>query len=179
MQSMASCPPCARATGDNDNKYAKCNGLSLRDINSKDVAALMRSPFQLYLCFFMAGTVIYYLLGGNLMQADAADLLGYVSTILETLGLLVLQYKIKSQGSVKGISGMTMAMYALVFLSREYLLLPECSWLFINGWAVEVLQLPSMLIAFNILYSIFRTHKDSYLEDLDVLSLQYIVPLCV
>merc|ERR1719487_2831593 len=179
MQSMASCPPCARATGDNDNKYAKCNGLSLRDINSKDVAALMRSPFQIYLCFFMAGTVIYYLLGGNLMQADAADLLGYVSTILETLGLLVLQYKIKAQGSVKGISGMTMAMYAIVFVSRQYLLIPAQSWLFIDGWAVEVLQLPSMLIAFNILYSIFKVHKDTYQEEFDVLNIKYIVPSCV
>jgi len=186
LAGQAPVPLRASASGDDDDKYAKANGqksdtvaLSLRDLNSKDVAALMRSPFQIYLCFLMAGTVIYYLLGGNLMQADAADLLGYVSTILETLGLLVLQYKIKSQGSVKGISGMTMAMYALVFLSREYLLLPECSWLFINGWAVEILQLPSILIVFDILYSVFKSHKDTYQEELDVLKLKHVVPTCV
>jgi hypothetical protein len=179
-----SIPLRASASGDDDDKYAKVNGQKigsafLRDFNNKDVAAFMQSPFQLYLGFLMAGSVIYYLLGGNLMQADAPDLLGYLSTICETLGLLVLQYKIKSQGSVKGISGMTMAMYALVFVSREYLLMPVSSWLFIDGWAVEVLQLPSILITFNILYSIFRAHKDTYQKELDVLHLRYLVPSCV
>jgi hypothetical protein len=178
----------ASATGDGDDKYAKANGqkgdsmvhgISLRDINSKDVAALMRSPFQLYLCFLMAGSVVYYLLGGNFMRADAADLLGYLSTIFETLGLLVLQYKIKNQGSVKGISGMTIAMYSLVFVSRQYLLMPERSWLFIDGWAVEALQLPSILITFDILRSVFQTHKSTYQQDLDVLSIKYIVPVCL
>jgi len=176
----------ASALGDEDDKYAKVNSqktdsvlLSLRDINGKDVAAFMRSPFQVYLCFLMVGSVIYYLLGGDLMLADAADLLGYLSTVCETLGLLVLQYKIKSQGSVKGISGMTMAMYALVFASREYLLLPERSWLFIDGWSVEILQLPSMVIVFDILYSVFKTHRDTYQEELDVLRIKYIVAACV
>jgi len=176
----------ANVTGDDDDKYAKAKGLqstsvvpSLRDINSKDVAALMRSPFQMYLIFLMAISVVYHLVGGNLMQADAADLLGYLSTIFETLGLLVLKCKIKSQGSVKGISGMTMAMYALVFVSREYLLLPERSWLLIDGWAVEVLQVPSILLAFDILYSIFKTHKSTYQEELDILRIKYIVPTCI
>merc|ERR1719375_450398 len=127
-RSMAAPPSLhANETGDEDDKYAKAKGpiskscdalasLSLRDLNGKDAAALMRSPFQAYLCFLMAGSVLYYLLGGNLMRADAADLLGFTSTICETLGLLVLQYKIQSQGSVKGISGMTIAMYSTVFI---------------------------------------------------------------
>lgn len=184
----ASVPLRASAFGDDDDKYAKVNGqkcnsvsdsFSIRDINSKDVAAFMRSPLQVYLVFLMAGSCVYYLLGGNLVRADAADLLGYLSTICETLGLLVLHYKIKAQRSVKGISGMTMTMYAIVFVSREYLLMPECSLLFIDGWAVEILQLPSMFITFGILYSIFDAHKDTYQMDLDVLSFRYIVPTCV
>merc|ERR1719379_3145651 len=36
-----------------------------------------------------------------------------------------------------------------------------------------------MMLAFNILYSIFKTHKDTYQEELDVLSIRYIVPACV
>merc|ERR1719387_1573599 len=70
-------------------------------------------------------------------------------------------------------------MYALVFISREYLLLPERSWLLIDGWAVEVLQVPSILLAFDILYSIFNTHKGTYQEELDILRIKYIVPMCV
>jgi len=183
-------PRHANATGDDDDKYAKAKGLmskscnamarlSLRDLDGKDVATLVRSPFQAYICFLMGGSIIYHLLGGNLMRADAADLLGYMSTSCETLGLLMLQYKIKSQASVKGISGMTVAMYTLVFLSRQYLLLPERSWLFIDGWTVELLQLPSILIVLDILCSVFKTHRSTYEADLDVLKIKYIIPLCV
>jgi len=186
----ADLPLYANATGDEDDKYAKAKNpitkscdalasLSLRDLNGKDAAALMQSPFQAYLCFLMAGSVLYYLLGGSLMRADSADFLGYMSTICETLGLLVLQYKIKSQASVKGISGMTIAMYALVFVSRQYLLLPERSWLMIDAWTVEALQVPSILIVFDILYSVFKTHRSSYQEELDVMNIKYIVPSCI
>jgi len=178
---MAPLPRRASTNGDDDDKYAKCDslvGLGLRDINSKDVAALMRSPFQIYLCFLMAGSVLYHLLGGNLVRTDVADIFGYLSTILETLGLLVLQHKIKSQGSVKGISGMSMAMYALVYVFREYLLMPEYTWLF-DGWACEILRLPSILIAFDICYSVFILHRSTYQEELDVLKFQYIAPACV
>jgi len=190
-KSMAAAPSFhANETGDDDDKYAKAKGpiskscdalasLSPRDLNGKDAAALMRSPFQAYICFLMAGSVLYYLLGGNLMRADAADILSFMSTICETLGQLVLQYKIQSQGSVKGISGMTIAMYTIVFLCRQYLLMPEWSWLLIDGWTVEALQLPSILIVLNILRSIFKTHRSTYQEELDVLNIKYIVPGCI
>lgn len=188
---MAACHSLhANETGDDDDKYAKAKGaitkscdaltrLGLRDLNGKDAAALMQSPFQAYLCFLMAGSIVYYLLGGNLMRADAADLLGFSSTICETLGLLLLQYKIHSQGSVKGISGMTIAMYSTVFICRQYLLMPERSWLFIDGWTTEFLQLPSVLITLHILHSVFRTHRSTYQEELDVLHVRNIIPACI
>jgi hypothetical protein len=180
----------ANETGDDDDKYAKAKGpistscdalasLSFRDMNGKDVAALVRSPFQAYLCFLMAGSVLYYLLGGDLRRADAPDILSFMSTICETLGLLVLQYKIQTQGSVKGISGMSIAMYAIVFVCRQYLLMPERSWLLIDGWTVEALQIPSVLIVMHILYSVFKTHRSTYQEELDVLKITYIVPGCI
>jgi len=128
----------------------------------------------------MAGSVLYYLAGGNLIRAEFADLLGYLSTICESLGLLVLQHKIKNQVSVKGISGMTIAMYVIVFVMRQYLLMPsEWSLLMIDGWTVEVLQVPSILIAFDILRSVLQTHRSTYQDDLDVLSIKYIIPACV
>jgi hypothetical protein len=188
---MAACPSFhANETGDDDDKYAKAKGpistscdalasLSFRDMNGKDVAALVRSPFQAYLCFLMAGSVLYYLLGGDLRRADAPDILSFMSTICETLGLLVLQYKIQTQGSVKGISGMSIAMYAIVFVCRQYLLMPERSWLLIDGWTVEALQIPSVLIVMHILYSVFKTHRSTYQEELDVLKITYIVPGCI
>merc|ERR1719272_168419 len=72
-----------------------------------------------------------------------------------------------------------MAMFTLVFFSREYLLAPAMSWMFIDGWAVEFLQLPSILIVLDILRSVFVTHRSTYQEELDVLSIKYIVPVCV
>lgn len=180
--------------GDNDDKYAKsmgktgahlskcCDvlgGLSLRDVKDKEVKSILQSPFQLYICFLMAGSMLYYLLGGRLGQTSTEDLLGYTSVIAEALGLLSLRLKIAQQGSVSGISGMTVAMYAIVYLLREMLLLPPMEWESLDGWAVEVLQLPSIYMVLDILRSVFVGYRKTYQEDLDVLKVHYLVPGCM
>lgn len=123
--------------------------------------------------------MLYHLLGGRLNQATAEDLLGYVSVIAEALGLLMLRSKIVGQGSVSGISGMTVCMYALVYMMRELLLLPPLEWQALDGWAVEVLQLPSILMILDITRSVFVGYRNTYQEDLDVLKMQYLVPGCI
>lgn len=172
---------------DNDDKYNKASKardpplvFSLRDVTGKDVEAFLQSPFQVYMGFLMMCSVVYYCLGGSLKKANILDDLGFISTIAEGFGLLWLRVKIQRQGSVAGISGMTMIMYAIVYVLREWLLMPPSfSLLHIDGWAVEVLQLASLLMVLDVLKSIFVTYRSSYQEDLDVLKIMYLIPACL
>merc|ERR1719456_1792934 len=73
-----------------------------------------------------------------------------------------------------------MIMYAIVYVLREWLLLPSSLSLpFIDAWAVEVLQLASLLMVLDVLKSIFVTYRNSYQEDLDVLKVKYLIPGCI
>lgn len=168
-----------------DNKYAKREqqqvpDLSLRSLTSKDVAVMMRNPFQVYAVFLMGCSVGYYAFGGRLEQATKSDLLGYISVIAEGLGLVALRYKIMNQGRVSGVSGMTIAMYCIVYILREVMLMPRSFSIFnLDGWMIEVLQLPAILMALDVLKSVFVTHNNSYQADLDVLNIKYLVPGCL
>jgi len=173
-------------TCDKDDKYAKASAmdavgsLSLKNITSKDLKKLCGNSFQLYACFLMACSVVYVLCGGSFRTANILDSLGYVSCIAEGLGLLSLRHKIQSQGSVSGISGMTMGMYALVYVLREWMLMPsKFSLIFLDGWGVEVLQLASIVLVFDICKCIFVNYRKSYQEELDVVKIMYLIPACV
>lgn len=161
------------------NPFETLGGLSLKDLTKKDLVTLSRSPFLLYICFLMVTAGLYYALGGRLSEASMPDKLGMVSTVAETVGLLLLRQKIGRQGTVVGISGMTIAMYSMVYILRQVMLLPPASWLALGGWAVEVLQIPSILLVLDILRSVFVTHRRSYQEELDTLKMQHLVPVCV
>jgi len=174
-----------------DHKYAKkqvapakdavsvLGGLSLRSLTSKDAASL-RSPFQAYACVLMLSSIAYYALGGDLRQASRSELLGYVSVIAEGLGLAALLHKIENQGRVSGVSGMTMGMYALVYVLREVMLMPpQFSTLWLDGWMIEALQIPAIMMVISVLRSVFMTYKSSYQEELDVMRPMYLVPGCL
>merc|ERR1712224_657888 len=90
--------------------------------------------------------------------------------------------KIVHQGSVKGISAMTMVMYAIAYTCRQVLMLPSgpiTQLRFVNQWTTELLQVPSTMLVFNVLWSIFVTYRSSYQSDLDVLRIKYLLPGCV
>lgn len=169
-----------------DNKYAKfavsesqsLSLLKLQNITWKDVGELFRSPVHVYGCFLMACSILYYMLGGSLMEASMPDKLGMASTIMETLGLLMLQHKIAGKGNVKGISGMTMGIYAIVYTLRQFLLVPSFTLYELDAWTVETLQFPSIVIVFDVLRSVFITQRKTYDEEQDVLSMKCLVPCC-
>lgn len=170
----------AVAPGVLSKAYEALQVMNFRNVTSKDIQALLQSPIQVYLCFLMVCSVLYYCLGGSLKNSSAPDLLGFISTIAEGFGLLSLRLKIKGQGSVTGISGMTMSMYALVYCLREWLMLPSSlSAVFMDGWAVEVLQVASLLMVFDVLKSVFITYRSSYQEDLDILNIKFLIPACI
>merc|ERR1719272_2324492 len=128
----------------------------------------------------MTGSIIYYCLGGNLRSASIEDKLAYASCIAEGFGLLSLRMKIERHGSVTGISGMTMAMYFLVYLLRVIMVVPDqLSLVFIDGWAIEALQFTSLLMVLDVVRSVFLKYRKTYQEDLDVCHIKYLVPVCV
>merc|ERR1719310_2119963 len=108
-------------------------------------------------------------------------MIGYVSCVLEAYGLISVYRKIQQQRSVKGISGMSLIMFALSYTLRE-----SEVWVMSNefhltkrGVALEFLQSASIPLIFSLLWAVFKTYKDSYQESLDVLKVKYLIPGCV
>merc|ERR1719235_2822069 len=56
--------------------------------------------------------------------------------------------------------------------------MPEYTWL-VDGWACEVLRLPSIFIVFDICHSVFTARRSTYQEELDILRFEYLVPACI
>merc|ERR1740138_1882348 len=124
--------------------------------------------------------MVYYCLGGSLRMALPEEKLAYFSCIAEGFGLLSLRIKIARQGSVSGISGMTMVMYGIVYFLRLLMLAPDgFSLVFLDTWTIEVLQFASFLMVLDVVWSVFVTYRKSYQEDLDVLHVKYLIPCCV
>jgi len=141
---------------------------------------VFQNSFKVYATFLMAGSVVYYFLGGSIRASTIEDKLAYASCIAEGLGLLSLRMKIQRGESVSGISGMTMIMYALVYLLRLFMVVPtKLSLIYLDGWAVEALQFVSFLMVADVVWSVFLTYRKSYQEDLDTCHVKYLAPSCV
>lgn len=178
---------------DVDDKYAKCKNkhsnsqgkyeeawnLLKEFTTQKQVHAMLQDSFFLYVLFLITGSCLYHQLGGSFLKANFDDVMGYLSAIAEAFGLLVVRRKIHQQGSVAGVSGMTIGMYALVYLLRQLLLLPPFSLQYLDMWAVETLSLTSLILVLDILRSVFVTYNSSYQEDCDVLHVKYLIPSCI
>lgn len=158
-----------------DDKYAKAGAQTT--CMSK---FMTMTTLQVYLCFLMATSTVYYMLGGNIRTTTVEDKLSYASCIAEGFGLLALRIKIARQGSVSGISGMTMVMYAVVYFLRLLEVVPDkLSLLFLDGWIIEVLQIGALYMVCDVVRSVFVTYRNSYQADLDVFHVKYLIPVCV
>jgi hypothetical protein len=72
-------------------------------------------------------------------------------------------------------------MFALTYTMREVeaFLIVNVDWRNINDVFLEVLQISSMLLSYRALWSIFKTYRTSYEQDLDVLKVKYLIPGCL
>jgi hypothetical protein len=155
---------------------------SLRNgITSKDMANMGKNPFCAYAVFLMVFFACYSLGGGRLSKTTYEDKLGYTSCILEALGLISLQYKVSCRGHVNGLSGMSMVMLTLSYTMREYETFgaAKVPWITIDGMCIELLQMVTCALVYVNLWSIFKTYRNSYQEDLDVLKVKYLIPGCL
>lgn len=154
-------------------------------ITAKDVTTILANPFKAYTSFLVMYVCIYELLGGAFTAAAYEDLIGYVSVVLESYGLISIIQKIRGNESVSGISGNTFIMFALSYVLRE------CETLIVshkflgnfhltlNGTSLELLQIVSLPLVASILWSIFKTYRQSLQEELDILQVKHLIPGCI
>jgi len=118
------------------------------------------------------------LIGASLCYGGVQNVLNAGSIILEVAGLCMLRHKIHGRGSVSGISGMTMVMYAVVYAVRIYLMVPDSYALkdFNLDGAFTIIPL---LLVCDILKSVFVTHRSTYDAELDILQAKYLIPGCI
>lgn len=159
------------------SKYQEALSLVQNGITSQQIKVFFQDSFVLYSCFLILGTWLYHHHGGILLQASSEDLMGYASAVAEAFGLLVLRRKIHGSESVKGVSGMTMVMYAVVYAVRELVLLPGMH--SVDEWTVQILSFSSLFIVLDILRSVFVRYRSSYQEELDVLRAKWLIPSCI
>lgn len=168
---------------DEDNKYKKFALSRKRDHplfkKYHDALVLLGSSSIGFASIYLVLGAVYLLIGGHPGHTTVEKVTNFISISVETLGLLLLRHKIQVNNSVKGISGMTMIMYAFVYAIRVWLAMPA-------HWSGSVTELSidssfgliSLLLALDILKSIFVTHRSSYQDNLDVLKVKYLLPGC-
>lgn len=182
MHCSSTCPQTTFV--DDDNKYKKFHVSRKGDhpVFKKYHDALMlfgNSSLGFVSVYLVLGAV-YLLFGGHPGHTAVEKVTNFFSISVEVLGLLMLRHKIQVNNSVKGISGMTMIMYAVVYTIRIWLAMPE-------HWSGDVTELSidssfgffSLLLALDILWSVFATHRNSYQHDLDILNVKFLLPGCL
>merc|ERR1719265_2534725 len=140
----------------------------------------MKGPISLYACFLLGGFVVYEYCGGSFRTMVPEDRIGYISCILEAFGLLAVRQKIEAYQKVSGISGMTMIMFVLTYLLREWesVMMVQQIISSADGIALEMLQLSSFALCLNVTWMVFITYRKSYDEEMDVMSVKHLVPGC-
>jgi len=152
-----------------------------RDIVAKAVPAFAKKDICFLGFFVLMSAALYTWQGGHWSEAEGGTFGRWVSVLIEVLGLLVLRHKIEILDSVKGLSGNTMAMYAVVYLIRMWVATPwsDDQDQTKAGKSVEAcLGFASLLLVLDILYSVFVRHRKSYQVELDVLKVHYLIAGC-
>lgn len=146
----------------------------------KDLLRLLTSPNQLYVIFMLASYLYYASYGARLARASTDYKLGYLSCIAETLGLLIIRHKVVQRKDARGISGMTMVMYTISYVLREYVMSPTDTWYRKpDEWLTAVIQTPSVFLAAEAAWLVFRTYKETYQREADILKVFNLLPGCV
>lgn len=174
----------------NDDKYAKADAqktwlmhpaVSQPLEKSQNAGLFFRNPWKMYAGCLLSVMAVYHLSGGNVFRLAIEDMIGVFSCILETMGLISIAFKIQKNGSVAGISGNAMILFFLSYVLREgeTLLTSQFIHLSRDGALLEALQIMSLPVLGTVLWAIFKTHRSTYQESLDVLKTPYLVIACM
>merc|ERR1719324_1116488 len=152
--------------------------LSSTDTASKDSSQQSQHGNVLvaWLCFLGIGGWTYH----ELAQKEFTAILT-LSVFAQALAFLFLHLQISSSRSVAGISGKTLIMHAVKLCCR----LGTTLWL--DGylptdksgdWIYQVGDVLSLLLVFQILFSIFVAKKGSYQSGLDTIDVRNLIFVC-
>jgi len=166
---MTSVPATALMKVQNDD-----SGSHKRDV------AIINHPFKMYCFFLMVLLSGYNMAGGSLVHSYFDECVSYISCIIEGCGLISIRQKIEKKGSVSGISGMTMIMFALSYTLRECetVIMMTMHRFSLEGIVLEILQFVSLPLVIDILYLTFSKYRNSYQANMDVMKVKYLIPGC-
>jgi hypothetical protein len=172
---------------DDDDKYAKLAAKGQSNSQAFDKLGYFFETVPLHLfifiCFALLSGFTFTLIG---VSFDVNLTERFCALQLEILGLVLLREKIKSRNSASGISGMTFLMYAMVYFCRIGIALQSgiMPSVFDKDFQLKDLDLDvtlgfcSFLLVLDILKSVFLTYRNTYEEELDVLKMWYLLPVC-
>lgn len=103
-----------------------------------------------------------------------ADFLTYLSMAAESLGLLMLRYKIRNSENVNGISGQSLCIFAIDYISRATVI-PSFTTRAFCFWGLKVLDMISLILILDVLRCIFVTYRKTYQKEFDRAKAMYIV----
>jgi len=142
------------------------------------VKAVPKYVFLFVVIVLASGAVHHWMAGGK--HSGFRSIVRMASAITEPFGLVMLRQNLILQNSAAGISGMSMQMYAAVYGIRLWVNLPSANQPdAFSIWEEWLLAAASLLLVFDIMRSVFITHRSSYQHDLDVLQAKYLMPGCI
>lgn len=147
--------------------------------NGITAAHVYKNPYVLYMCFLAVVAFSYFLHEGSFQKVNANNWINYFATMAESGGLLVLRQSILQRNSVRGISGMSMLMFAMVYTSRMWELFPPLRMRWLHVWVLWLLCLVSLFQVIELVYKIFVSHKKTYDADADTPKVRTLVPASV
>jgi len=130
-----------------------------------------------YIVFFMTSVAVVHA-----FDAGQFSVLLTLSSGVQCLGFFLLSMKVKQQKTVAGLSSRTLEMYIIFFFLRL------ASTLFKNGYlpvdrtgdhVYQIADIGSLVIVLSLVYSMHRTHKDTYQAEQDTLPIYNMVPGCL
>jgi len=144
---------------------------------AKSGSAVNSGMLTAWLCFLGVGAWTYHEIAAKAFTAILT-----LSVFAQALAFLCLHMQISASKSVAGISGKTLIMHAVKLCCR----LGTTLWL--DGylptdqsgdWIYQVGDVLSLLLVFQILFSIFVGHKASYQSDVDTVDARNLIMVAV
>lgn len=164
-----------------DDKYTKFawSQKQMHGLFQKYHETTREGNHEIIWCSYVLLGLAYIHLGGHPGHSESEKLLNFSSISMEVFGLLVLRHKIQSRQSVRGVSGMTLLMYAACYAVRIWLTFPVLSKFNLMEMEIEAsFGVFSLLLVLDCLWSVFVTHRSSYQAHFDVLHVKYLLPGC-
>jgi len=108
------------------------------------------------------------------VKVHSVDFLTYLSIAAESLGLIMLRYKIRHSESVTGISGQALCIFTIDYIFRATVVPPFNIKAFCF-WGLKLLDMISLFLILDVLRCVFITYSKTYQKDFDHFKAKYVI----